>query len=166
MQAFVLAVIFFFTRQQSYRKVLRSSFFLSRHAAPRTTLRSQVHLFSSFRRFAPVLHIPYKVGPSIAVINRCGIIPRLPAEDTARCHPLPCKCAPATRAPYRRHLPRERLPALVRTFARFRLSYPARRGINHPPFRSASGWLLLASSPTPPATRLPARSLRVRRFPT
>ena len=89
----------FFTRQQSYRKVTIVFFSLSARSAENN---SEVKN-TSFRRFGASRRCctsPTIVGPSIAVINRCGIIPRLPAEDTARCHPLPCKCAPATRAPF------------------------------------------------------------------
>lgn len=129
----------FFTRQQSYRKVLRSSFFLSRHVAPRTTREKKVHLLSSFRRFAPVLHIPYRHSRALDWLPIAAVSsPQVPPRGTATVPPVAAtmraRHARTDPPPYTRRASRR----FFYTFARPGLSYPTRRGCNHPPSDSAS----------------------------
>lgn len=138
----------FFTRQQSYRKVLRSSFFLSRHVAPRTTREKKVHLLSSFRRFAPVLHIPYRHSRAFDWLPIAAVSsPQVPPRGTATVPPVAAtmraRHARTDPPPYTRRASRR----FFCTFARPRLSYPARRRLNHPPSDSASVVSYLPSLP-------------------
>lgn len=141
-EAGLQSAVVFFARQQSYRKPVSNQcsavvFFLGTQR--RETSRSQVHLLS-FRRFAPVLYIPYRHSRAldwlplpIAAVS----FPRVPPRGTATVPPV----AATMRARHARTDPPPYTRCASRrffcTFARPRLSYRARRALADPPFRSA-----------------------------